>query len=307
MGTWDTMTNGAEKALQLNSWPKPMNWVTDVQVLVCNQDTWIAQIKLAFAVGANFFWSSFLPSPREIERKIITGGYRCGFYLKVRVKSPISIIFGQGTSTVIAEIQGPFARGLFYWWAQETALGALSAWTTLMYPELFCEEHIGDGLRRSDIGSLGQGFNSGVPGLGVKVFDVYDFLSPTNAIVFLPPGYWKVYAAYFVNSSPWPTEGLRLGLGLDGEPFRTQEVDNSDSSIPRTHITQETGFFDQGHALSAWIEGTRPLGAFPQTINCVMFTYSWSPIPFEDSGNGLPLPNTPAGPRIPPKCGESTW
>lgn len=302
---WQTIQSGVNKGVGMNSWPSPLNWVTNVEVLVCNQDLWMARIDLAYNVAADFFWSSFVPSPREVERKYFTGGYRCGFFLNVKVRSPLEIIFGKGTSTVIAQIFEPFARGLFFWWVQQTALSALAAWTTVIFPELYCEEGIGDGLRRADKGALGQGFNSGTPGLGVLSFDKRGWLSTTSAIVFLPPGYWRVRCAWFIHPSPWPTTGLQMGLGLDGHAYRLSNAEDSTPGLPTTHITEDQGHLPDGGALAAWVQGTRPPEALPQGVDLVMFTYSWSPFPFPGPQDGLDAPNPPFPPRLPAKCEES--
>jgi len=298
-----------------NHWPTPHNWITDIKVLVCNQDTFIAQFKLAFALAAEFFWSSFVPSPREVERKFFTGGYRCGFYLNVKIKSPIEILFGRGTNTVIGQIQSPFATGLFYFWVQQTALTALSSWSTLVFPQLYCEENVGDGVRRDDIGQLSQGFHEGVPGLGVLIYDKWNIMAPTAATVFFPPGYWSVYAAWIVQPSGSPITDLKLGLGLDGQAWMMDDMEDPTPGLPSTHITQESGFLPGGGTVSAWIQGSKPPGAFPSAVVCTLFTASWSPIPFDPDPSGLQKSSNPpygrpggdgawAGPPLPPKCSE---
>jgi len=301
---WESMKNQTAKVAGWNRWPAPHNWITDIKVLVCNQDTVIMQIKLAFALAAEMFWTSFVPSPREVERKFFTGGYRCGFYLDVKFKSPVEIIFGRGTSTVIAEVARPFATGLFYFWLQQTAITALSSFTTLIYPMLYCEDGIGDGLRRGDRGSISQGSQEGCPGLGVYMFDRWGFMNLTDAGVFLPPGYFHVYVAWFVEPSGNPFTHLNLGLGLNGVAWHMHTMDPPTPGLPSIHITEEYGHLPDGGAVQAWVQGGKPPGSFPSLVWATMFTYSWSLVPFDSSIVQPADPNMPQfGPRVSPKCG----
>jgi len=299
---WETVKHEGKKIAGFNHWPNPVDWVTDIKVLVCNQDTWIAEINLFAALAAKWFWTNVIPGPRELERKFMTGGYRCGFYIDVKVKSPISIIFGEGTGRVIAEIAGPVATAFFWIWAEQASIEALSAWQTLLYPQEFCQDHIGDGLRRADHGVLGQGHWEGVPGLGVFVFDAYEYLSLGAALVSLPAGYWSVYAAWIVDASPWITSNLKLGFHADSVPVGMWEAGDTTPGLPTQRITQASGYSDHGQVIEAWMEGDRPLGSFPQNITCVMFTYTWSPNPWPGWKDALQGPPTPVQPLNLPLC-----
>lgn len=295
----------------------PHNWVTDIRVLVCNDQTFIVQIKLAFAMTMHMFMTNFVPSPREVERKFFTGGYRCGFFLNVKVKSPVEILFGRGTSTIIAEVVRPFITPLFYFWLQQTVMTSLSMFTTLMFPMAFCEEAVGAGLRKLDRGFLGQGHSEGVPGLGTFIFDTYGFLSLGASIVQFPPGYWSVYVAWFVDPSGSQISNLKLGINLVGIGTQVDDMEDPLPGLPSTHITDKQGYSETGVVVEAWMEGDKPLGAFPSQVTAMMFTYSWSPIPFVPPTGYIQQPSDPpygrpggdgawAGPPPPPKCGWIT-
>lgn len=310
-------TPSIKKLLNYNRWPGVHNYVTDIRVLVCNEQTLIVQISLAFALAMHMFWTSFFPSPREVERKFFTGGYRCGFFLDVKVKSPVEIIFGRGASTIIGEIVRPAATLMYYFWLEQVALTAMSTFTTLIYPFLFCQDNIGDGLRRSDVGTFGQGHNEGVPGLGAFKFDRYGFMSLTNCTVFFPPGYWTVYVAWFVKPTPWPIENLKLGIHDSSHPNQMADMEPRSAGEPATHVTDVSGYSAEGAVISAWAEGDLPLGALVSQVEAVMFTYSWSPIPFPPPYGDLQGPSGPPhgrqpwdfrhfGPEPPPLCLESS-
>jgi len=120
-------------------WPKPFNGITNIRVLACNDGVWIADITFYAKFIGRFLFSNFFPSPVEIFRKTLTGGYRCGFYLKPLQFAPGDLLWGEATTRVIAQILSPFTRGLFYWWAAETAWSALDAWHSLIYEQARCE------------------------------------------------------------------------------------------------------------------------------------------------------------------------
>jgi len=303
VGTWQSVKQNVREAASWNHWPIPPNWVTDIRTLVCNDQTLIVQIKLAFALSMEMFFTELFPSPREIERKFFTGGYRCGFVLDVKVKSPIEIIFGKGTATMIAEMARPAITGLYYFWMEQTAISALSRFMTVIYPELFCEAGIGDGLRKADRAPFGAGHIEGVPGLGVEIFDYKNLLPANAAIADFPAGYWHAYAAWFINPSPWPLTGLKLGIRDLGGLDYFDEIPDVDDGLPRTRVTEAGGFSVNPHAVEAWMQGDKPMDAFPQMCTCVMFTVSWSPTHPIYQGNIL-QPYDQNGPPPPPLCSE---
>jgi len=66
---WQEVSSAGKSVANFNHWPRPANWVKNISVLVCMEQTFIVQIELAFNVAMEFFLSNLLPSPREIERK----------------------------------------------------------------------------------------------------------------------------------------------------------------------------------------------------------------------------------------------
>lgn len=300
---WEKMETLGRRAPSWNRWPPLHNWVKDIRTLVCDDQTMLVQVKLAFALSMEMFFTNFLPSPREVERKFFTGGYRCGHILNVPLKSPVEILFGKGTNTIIAEIARPAVTALYYFWLQQTTITALSMFTTLIYPMAFCEENIGDAYRRNDRASLGGGHIEGVPGLGVLIFDYYDICTANAAIASFPPGYWSVTAVWVVNPSPWPTTNLVLGIRDLGGIDYFEHFDDQDAGFGQQWISNAGGYSDDNHTVEAWMSGDKPLDAFPQLITCVIFTASWSPVGPPVGTDNLMQPMIPTEPWAPPHCG----
>jgi len=230
---WETVSSNGKKAVALNSWPTPFNFLEDAKVLMCNQDYWLAEFRFAFDLLAYFFWTNLLPSPRELERKAFTGSYRCGFYLDVKVKSPIEIVFGQGTSRMVGQILSPFARGLFYWWAVNALFDAMGTIQTLMFPQLLCDPFIGDVLRQNDAHVVPPNYIDGVPGLGDELYDPHDYCAIFGPVVLLPPGAHRVYAAWLFNAGPTGMTDIQTGWQIDGV---VQEVQGHGDAFPGQQI-----------------------------------------------------------------------
>jgi len=227
--TWESIQRGAKDVVNFSYWPSPFNFMKDARILLCNQDTWMAEFQFAFDLIAYFFWTQLIPSPRELERKAFTGSYRCGFYLDVNIKSPIEIVFGQGTSRMIGEIAAPFARGLFFWWAMGAAFEAAAIWQTLMFPELLCDPFIGDVARKNDTHVVPPNYIDGVPGLGEEIYDPHDWCAPFGPVVLLPPGGHRVYAAWLFNAGPTGMTNIQTGWQVAGV---VQGIENHGDLLP---------------------------------------------------------------------------
>lgn len=135
MSIWETVEG---KYRKYNHWPNPFRTTpTEMRTMVCNGEEWYGFSK-AYAYGAgNWFFSNFIPSPAEIVRKTLTGGYKCGFYLPIKFKSPLDIIWTDGAgSFILRKALQPLVLAAFIWWAADTIFSGLSAITTIiMYQE----------------------------------------------------------------------------------------------------------------------------------------------------------------------------
>jgi len=133
MSTWTTIQGLTER---FPAWPNPFNCGIKKQTSWQCGNRVIIDVELVAGCLASFFFQNFIPSFNELARKFVAGSYKCGFYLGTEAKSPLDIIWKDGSvSRVVGEIVAPFARGLFYWWATETIFDAISLWSSLIYAE----------------------------------------------------------------------------------------------------------------------------------------------------------------------------
>jgi len=188
MSIWDDV-KGASKATQkYTHWPNPFKgMVKRIDVLAC-EEIWQAKVAMWGIAFANFFWSSFVPSPVELTRKFVGGAYKCGFYLIPGIPSPIDIVWRDGkASEVLLEASSPFTKALFYWWAAETAWSALSTYTSIIHKQEQCDLTGRETLLAQGIGSFGGGTHhvEGEAGLFNVLRDIYDRYSEAGGHVFV--------------------------------------------------------------------------------------------------------------------------
>lgn len=138
MSVWTSMLGAYQ---QIPRWPSPFRGqMRRLRVLACN-DGWLADIEFNGRIWGQFLWTDFIPQPTEIIRKSVTGSYKCGFYLDIEVKSPLDIIWkDESASRFLAKLAHIPVTGLFLWWASETAVDALSTWSTVALLEAQCKD-----------------------------------------------------------------------------------------------------------------------------------------------------------------------
>jgi len=251
---WEAAMGNAKKAAAFNHWPTPTNWLTDIKILMCNQDTWMAQFEFAAAAAAYLFYTQFIPGPRELERKALTGGYRCGFYLNVKVKSPIEIIWGRGTATMIGEIARPFVTPLFYYWAMGVGIEALAIWQSMMFPQAACDVPIGDVLLENARTTIPPGHTEGIPGLGELKYDHLNINSPTQPDATIPAGSMRCTARWIFNAGP--TGMFNIGTAFFVDSNVVDHRSHGDLGPgQQLYIEREFSRNDgSGHEVGAWME-----------------------------------------------------
>lgn len=164
-----------------NHWPDPFrNLVKRIDVLAC-EDTWQAKVEM-YGIGfGQWAFSSFIPSPVELTRKTITGGYKCGFYFKTKIKSPLDIIWAdESVSTMLMEIARPFVTTLFLIWGISTAVEALSTWSTIIYAGQKCGATTNEILWDSGVAVMPLGHTEGSAGFFHILWDPHNRAEPNT-------------------------------------------------------------------------------------------------------------------------------
>jgi len=188
---------------RFSRFPDPTrNMVSDIRVLAC-EDTFQAKITMYGEAAMHWAWSVFVPQPTEIVRKTLTGGYKCGFYLGLKVKSPIDLIPGTvfeapniygrpflKVSEVFAEIARPAVTGLFYMWAAGSAFEALSTWQSLVYAAEMCDLQQNECLLADGIGEFFNTGGVGEPNAYVVLHDPNGWHPSFSGFIHVPNACW---------------------------------------------------------------------------------------------------------------------
>ncbi len=283
--------------VHFKQWPNPTkNMVADIRVLAC-EDTWQAKIKMYGEAAANWAWSVFVPQPTEIERKTVTGSYKCGFYLGLKVKSPIDIIPGATTdapnifgkpflssSEMFAEIARPAVTGLFYLWAAASAYEALSSWQTMVYAGEMCDLQHNECLLADGIGSFFNDGGLGEPNQYVVLHDPNGWHPSFSGFINIPEACWlQADAIGTLDTGGAHITSCDIFLGDGSSPFPGQESVVHFGPLPAgTRVTWSLswgGFIDPTVcAVTANIVQTA--GPFQRsTLTCKRFTVTESPTP----------------------------
>jgi len=119
-------------------WPSPYNFQLHIQQLAC-EPTWQARVEMYATGFAWWFWTNIVPSPVEITRKILLDSYKCGFYLPIKIKSPLNYFIGKGGTMFLAEVARPITTFAFYWWVASSIFAALDTYHTVQILEEECQ------------------------------------------------------------------------------------------------------------------------------------------------------------------------
>lgn len=175
-------------------WPMQPNFVKNVRVLAC-EDTWQAEIELYARMYAQFAWTTFVPSPVEVTRKLLLGGYKCGFYLPVKFKSPLNFFIGEGGTKYLAELAGPFTRALWWWWVIGSAWNALTTYQTIQDYKKDCDYNYNCSIGNASA-NFGTASGGGTPaGYDVISDELFHYVAPVS-ISYLAG---SVYATAYVE------------------------------------------------------------------------------------------------------------
>lgn len=196
---WDTVKAGPSK--DWTHWPNPFGFYEDILVMACEDDFWI-RVKMYGMLAGAFFMSNLLPSPVEISRKLVSGSYKCGFYLPgVKAKSPLDLIWTDGkASAVLRGTVSPVTTGLFYMWAASTAWEFMSTWGAVPVAIAKCNA---DGNECVLVGGEANFLfddMEGAPGSYTEVYDPQGRYTPPGGSVAFNAGSLSLFAHGFCGS-----------------------------------------------------------------------------------------------------------
>jgi len=241
---WNTVNHGLTKAanpLGFPQWPNPVNWLVDMEKLAC-QTTWQAWLKFALGALGSYAWTTLVPNPNEIVRKLVSGSYRCGFYFTPGFKSPMTLFIDEGGVEMFAEITRPFTTALFYWWLASSALGALSVFSTVLHKEDECPEEDTACQLRDAHAVLNWGTHETPPGLFTVLADPLHMDPGGTNHVLVPTGDYTASVAFELQSNFKQVDQLAVIIRQDGV-----EVARKTLVAPAAEPTVIGVFRYQGH------------------------------------------------------------
>jgi len=269
---WDAMQVGLEKYSKFPKWPKPFGQVQSIDEIICNDDMWLAEIVTIGESAMEWFWSNLIPQPTEIIRKVFTGSYKCGFYLNIKVKSPVEILWGKGSNRFIAMIIRPFATAAFALWATNIALDALHAWSTMMSIFGRCEETKGSFLVENKSAPLGSGNPAGaIPG-GTVRYDKYGQVVPGITAISYGPGLVSLKSFFIVEAGSHTIEKVEIGHLVEGIP---QGIVDLGGLGPGGRVLGAASFDEvvsEAGAANSWIRLTNSSGPGLSDVLVTVFT-----------------------------------
>jgi len=202
-------------------WPNPFkNLTKEINVLAC-EGTWQAMFSM-YAIGfGNWFWSTFIPGPWEITRKTFTGSYKCGFYSRIRVKSPLDVIWRDGSAArTLGQIIRPATTAAFYLWGMQTAWDALQTWSSILYAMEMCDWDGNTTTLANAIAPIQTNPTSGGVAFAEVIYDPRDRAVPNDCIVRVEGEVvWQAHAIGYIVADTEPIHNVRVGMTVNNETY----------------------------------------------------------------------------------------
>jgi len=262
-------------------WANPFKgMVRKIDILAC-EEIWQAKVAMWGIAAANWFWSSFVPSPVELERKFVAGSYKCGFFLAPGLRSPLDIIWRDGkASEVLLEASSPFTKAIFYWWAAETAWSALSTYTSVIHKQHQCDLTGRETLLSAGVGTFGGGTHhvEGEAGLYTVLRDIFDRYSEAGGHVFIDePSSVNAIAVGYMTTEGSTLHNVEIGIKYGEEVMQKAYLG---TILPFTaqpfSVAGAKGNYDG--TVSVWFQcDVEGLTVFPNYINVVRWTVTVDP------------------------------
>jgi len=219
---WDKFSQGPSK--EWTHWPHVFPFTLNTQVMACADSTYL-NLSIIAITALKFFYSNIVPSPVEIARKTVSGSYKCGFYLKVKVKSPLDIIWRSARmSRAIAGITSPITTGLFYVWAATSAYEGLQTAATLYNAFARCDADPNTGVMADAHTFLPDPAGSGAPVFATTLYDPMANQIPAITTFLYEPGRVHLTAFGYLTSVGATVDSAEVYFDIDGAHVALQEL-----------------------------------------------------------------------------------
>jgi len=287
---WDTV-NGIQPR-NYTHWPNPFPAISNIRVLACEND-FIILTELLAPVAVHFFFTHFVPSPVEITRKLISGSYKCGLYLPIKVRSPLDLIWADGSAAkAVSGISSPVTTGLFGLWAASTLMEGLEVAHTLILAMQMCRENAREAIMIQGHAYFPSPEMTGSPGLYTTTWDPLGKCDPIPGDIRYSPGGVTADAfGYLVNTGSTIIDAhiyLIIGGDIYGEGVHLAPGIGDRSAFHLSaQITEEMGG-DVQVRMHIIQENPHP---FSTLLQVTQFIVSWGP--FADFPTNGPNPYPP--------------
>lgn len=188
-------------------WPRPKgsgwpHWPKDtlqgpksIEVVACEGEL-LVSVEMFRAGFGNWAFTTFFPSPTEIARKWILGGYACGFYLTGKQKSPLDIIWRNGELTkFLAKLAIGPTSALFVMWGQDAIMSGLAQWQSMLYAADMCDADNNEMIAHDAQNTWPNGPFEGIVAIYVVTWNPKGYMADPSGVVTVPPGYsWTAQA-----------------------------------------------------------------------------------------------------------------
>jgi len=295
--SWDHEGNlrRKKKPPKWTHWPHYPGFFKELRVLAC-EDTWQAEVEMWFDVAAEFFYTTFIPSPVELSRKLVSGAYKCGFYLPIKLKSPLDVVWKDGkTSKALLQINSPATRGLFMVWAMGAAWGALAAWQSVPLAQAMCDADGHECLLRAGENWFPGTDPEGAPGFFEVIYDPAGRYVPPGGGIDFEGGALSSWAGgHITNSGPPVTSySIQLWPTVLGAPeiFGGAIAPGEDVTW---HYEWTGNAQDNGTCQHVFKFKTQNQGRFSLLVTVDRWTVRTTVDPWEPYG--------PGSPGVPPSC-----
>jgi len=229
-------------------WPNPFrNMVKDMKVWAC-EDTWQMEVSLWATAAAAFLWTNFVPSPIEIERKFLTGSYKCGFYFFGKTPSLLDMVWGEpGAGKVLLEIATPAAQALFAIWAVETAFDAMNTYQGVLTLQAMCNADKYETLLRDAAAAMIPGVHQGAPVFAQVIYDPHNHAVPNNnSVMISETSNVHIHAAGYVRSGSHVINSCLMHLVEGTTILTTVDIGHMGLNETRQFSSEFAGLLNAG-------------------------------------------------------------